>query len=238
MKKISLTHYKKLIPKGKITMIKVLLIDDHVSVAQGTKALLEQDTNYEVTINSSINHIFNLVQEIDFDIYLIDLHMPELNGIEISKKILEDNPQAKVIIYTGFEIDLHFNLITKTRISGFISKTASREQIINTIECVLRGETIIPLDLFWQLRRSTYKYEPANTKDQSLRDITLSEREQDILLAVSKGYTNREISDRLLISQRSVEYALTGVFSKLEVKSRTEALMKAKKFKLLSFIDV
>jgi two-component system competent response regulator ComA len=213
-------------------MIKILLIDDHLAVAQGTKVLIEQEPEYHVTICSTPSELFLLIKDESFDILLIDINMPEINGLELSKEILTLYPLSRIIIYTGFDISFHINLITEIKVSGFISKTASREQIINTIECVLSGNTIIPLDIFWKLRCDTFMYDTSD-KENALNNITLNEREQNILVAVSNGYTNREISELLLISQRSVEYALTNIFNKLNVKSRTEALMKIKTYNLL-----
>lgn len=216
-------------------MIKILLVDDHLAVAQGTKVLIEQEPKYHVTICSRPSDIFLLIEDMNFDIFLIDINMPEINGLELSKKVLTLYPLSRIIIYTGFDISLHINLIAEIKVSGFISKTASREQIINTIECVLSGNTIIPIELFWRLRCDAFMYDESG-KDNAL-NITLNEREQNILVAVSNGYTNKEISELLLISQRSVEYALTNIFNKLKVKSRTEALMKVKTYSLLSLTD-
>lgn len=218
-------------------LINILLIDDHVAVAEGTKALLEHDDRFQVSICYEVSALHKTIESKNFEIFLFDLNMPELNGIELSKQLLQRYPDSRIIIYTGFDIKPHFNLIVETGISGFISKTASREQIVRTIECVSRGEVIIPLDLFRELRR-TQSTARVIEDDKLLSDITLNEREQQILIAVSKGLTNKEISEYIMLSQRSIEYSLTNIFEKLKVKSRTEALMKAKKYNLISPVSI
>ncbi|MBT2573732.1 response regulator transcription factor [Bacillus sp. ISL-51] len=215
-------------------MIKILLIDDHIGVAQGTKAILEKSDRMEVTILSHSKEVLNHLKHYEYDLILLDLYMPELNGMELSKMILRESPDQKIIIYTGFDIPAHFNLLVEVGISGFISKSSTEEQMIKVIECVIEGDTIIPTHLFKQLRRTEANMFNIDKLEDRIRDITLNEREQDILAGVAEGMTNRELSAKLLISQRAVEYILTGVYNKLGVKSRTEALIKANRYSLIS----
>lgn len=218
-------------------MINILLVDDHIAVAEGTKALLEQDDRFQVSVCSEISVLDKIIEVEHFDVFLFDLYMPEINGIELSKQILQTYPDSRIIIYTGFDINPHFNLIVEAGISGFISKTSSREQIVRTIEGVLRGEAVIPLELFRELRR-TQCTSSMMEGDEIINEITLSEREQQILQAIANGLTNKEISQALKYSQRTVEYSLTHIFEKLHVKSRTEALRKARKHHLISLVDI
>ncbi|YCA44464.1 response regulator transcription factor [Bacillus sp. JZ8] len=217
-------------------MIKILLVDDHIGVAQGTKAILEKKGEMEVDILGDSKDTFTAIEECCYDILLIDLYMPTLNGLELSKQILDKYPNEKILIYTGFDIGTHFNLLVEAGVVGFISKSAPEEKIIASIQLALQGETVISTELFRQLRRtevsSAQGTEPI--KEPLIRDLTLNEREQYILSGVAEGLTNRELSSELLISQRAVEYILTGIFKKLGVKSRTEALIKATKHSLIT----
>ncbi len=216
----------------------ILLVDDHIGVAQGTKAILERRGTMEVTLLSCSGQVMEHLQNQNrpYDLILLDLYMPELNGMELAKLILDDNAEARIIIYTGFEIATHFNMMVNIGICGFISKSLPEEQMVKAIECAIQGDTLIPTYLFKQLRRQEISISEQDIEDvpESLRDITLNEREQDILMGVAEGLTNRELSAKMLISQRAVEYVLTGVYNKLGVKSRTEALIKAKRYSLLS----
>ncbi|WP_100330155.1 response regulator transcription factor [Bacillus xiapuensis] len=217
-------------------MINMILVDDHRAVAEGTKALLEQDGRFFVHICSDESGIYGIMETTNIDILLIDLYMPGLNGVELSKRILDNFPHARIIIYTGFDLGQHFNLIVETQVSGFISKSASREQIVNAIEAALRDEVVIPIQLFRQLRRGPMV--SAVPKEGKLSDINLTKREVYILMAISEGRTNKEIAQQLNYSQRTIEYSITNLFDKLQVKSRTEALSKARKYQLLPIVHI
>jgi two-component system competent response regulator ComA len=159
--------------------------------------------------------------------------MPVMNGIELTKIILRYNPDAIILIYTGFDLIAHYNLLIETGVSGFISKAATKEQLITAIKCSLREEAVIPLQLLKQLRRVAAQPSTSDGQ-QELGYITLSDKEQKILEGISKGLTNKAIAVELSMSQRTIEYNLTKIFSKLGVSSRIEALMKAREYGLLS----
>lgn len=216
-------------------MVRILIVDDHPAVGTGTKTMLEQESDMQVDVISDSLQAENFIKEKEYDVMLLDLYMPGLNGVELSKKIKSTYPDMKVLIYTGFDINTHFNLLVESNISGFVSKTATKDQLVTAIRCALREEVVIPLHLFKQLRRveAHASHERCEGNEDALT-ISLNEKEQQILNEVSKGLTNRHIAQNLHMSQRSVEYTLTGVFNKLEVRSRTEALMKAKELGLIS----
>lgn len=208
-------------------MRKVLLVDDHTAVAEGTKKLIESDPDFQVdTITSSIAARDQLKKE-SYDVVLIDLNMPDLNGLELTEQIIRENSDVIILIYTGFDFYSYFNLLIEAGVSGFISKTATQEQIVTSIRCALRGEVVLPIQLVKQLRKEEAKV------DDELRDISLNKKELAILAEVAKGLTNRIIAENLVMSQRTVEYHLTAIFNKLGVQSRTEALTKSKKLGLM-----
>lgn len=214
-------------------MIKVLIIDDHPAVGEGTKAIIEEDFDMKAYVISDSENALEILNKEKFDVYIVDLYMPKLNGIELTKIILQKNSDAKILIYTGFDIATHFNLLIEAGVSGFISKTDSKEQLITAIKCTLREDSVIPTQLLKQLRR--VRSSPTTTEGiENLGNISLSVLEQQILDRVSKGQTNKAIAIELSMSQRTIEYNLTKIFSKLGVSSRTEAFIKAKEYGLLS----
>lgn len=214
-------------------MINVLIVDDHPVVGEGTRSLIAQEEDMTATVIIESENIVSLVKEEKYDIYLIDLYMPKINGIELTKIILQIEPEAKIIIYTGFDLASHYNLLVEAGVTGFINKTAKREQLITSIRCALREEAVISLQLLRQLRRVSGS---SSTTDeiQTIGDLSLTNKEQQILDGVSKGITNKAIAINLSMSQRNVEHHLTKVFMKLGVGSRTAALLKAQEFGLLS----
>ncbi|MFB6467471.1 response regulator [Cytobacillus sp. Hz8] len=214
-------------------MIHVLIVDDHPAVGEGTRAIIEQESDMKADVITDSEQVIHTIQNKSYEVYLIDLYMPKLNGLGLTKLILQHDPDATILIYTGFDIVTHYNLLIDAGIAGFISKTATREQLVTAIRCALRDEAVIPLQLLKQLRR-VETGPTTNEGLQNLGDITLSSKEQQILDGIAKGLTNKAIAINLSMSQRTIEYNLTKIFSKLGVSSRTEALMKAKEFGLLS----
>ncbi len=159
--------------------------------------------------------------------------MPYRSGMELAQAILRVKSEAIILIYTGFDIMTHYNLLMDSGVAGFISKTATAEQLITSIRCALRGEVVIPLQLLKKLRR--VKAIPSTAKGQKASgDLTLPDWEQQILNGVAKWLTNKEIAAGIAMSKRTIEYDLSKVFLKLGVSSRTEALMKAQQSGLLS----
>lgn len=214
-------------------MIKLLIVDDHPAVGEGTKSMLEQESDIEVDVIFNSLEAEGRVKSHSYDVLLLDLYMPNLNGIELAKKIKQFSDDIKIIIYTGFDLNTHFNLLSEADISGFVSKTATKEQLLTVIKCALREEVVLPMHLFKQLRRTNPTVSDNVNNFQRLA-ISLNEKEQTILDEVSRGLTNREIAEKLHMSQRSVEYSLTSIFNKFGVRSRTEALIKGKELGLIS----
>ncbi|WP_047152348.1 response regulator transcription factor [Aneurinibacillus tyrosinisolvens] len=217
-------------------MIRILLVDDHPSVGEGSKNMIEQEEDLQVTIVLSGTEALDILRKETFDLFLFDLHMPVISGLELTQRVIAQDSDAKVLIYTGFEIDPHFNLLIEAGASGFISKTATREQLITTLRCALRNEAVVPVSLLKQLRRTDARIVVSQEGDL-LEGVSINEKEQDILSEVSRGKSNKEIAQALLMSQRTVEYHLTRIFSKLSVRSRAEAISKAKELGLLPSIE-
>nr|MDH3174964.1 response regulator transcription factor [Bacillus pumilus] len=208
-------------------MKKILVIDDHPAVMEGTKSILESDQQLSVDCLSPDaeaaflkTHDFSI-----YDVILMDLNLGDINGMDIAKQILETNQQVKIIIYTGYEVDDYFEEAIRVGLHGAISKTETKDKIIEYIHRTLQGEVVIQLSYLKKLiSQQQEKPEQAQQTDHEL----LTERECLILREVEKGYTNQEIADVLHLSKRSIEYSLTSIFNKLNVGSRTEAVLIAK----------
>lgn len=121
-------------------MIRILLVDDHPSVCEGTKTMIEQDPDMEVTVSYHSPEALEIAKTQEFDVMLFDLNIPVISGLELTKRLMGINPDFRILIYTGYEISSNFNLLVEAGVSGIISKTASREQLLNAIRCALRGK--------------------------------------------------------------------------------------------------
>lgn len=213
-------------------MINILVVDDHPSIGEGTKVIIEQQEDMKADVINESEKVVDWLSERKYDVYVVDLFMPKLNGVELAKAILRGDPDAVILIYTGYDIMTHYNLMMDAGVTGFISKTASSEQLITAIRCALRGEVVVPLQLLRQLRNAEIR--TLGIEDHpNLADVVLSTRERQILSQVAEGLTNRAIGLNLNMSQRTIESSLTKVFTKLGVSSRIEAYLKAKEYELL-----
>jgi len=212
----------------------ILLVDDHRSVVEGTKMLIESEPDMSVTIETDVYLVPDLIRLREFDVILLDLYMPNVNGADLARKLLEYVPDAVILIYSGFEIAPHFNLLMESGVSGFISKTSTREELIQAIRCAARKQAIIPMQLLRQLRRQ----EIVVQGEQGRESTVITQDEDRLLRELAKGKSNKEISKTLMISQRSLEYSLTELFQKLHVNSRVEVIKKAKSLGILPTEDL
>ncbi|WKB35918.1 response regulator transcription factor [Terrilactibacillus sp. S3-3] len=203
----------------------MLVIDDHAMVTYGTKAVLEKE-GFDVDTLPGATRLQAVLKNKRYDLYLVDLNMPDIDGTEAMEQILSNDPDAKVLIYTGYdtEIKLLFVYMITKGASGVISKSASIETLIASLKAALRDEVILPISLFRQL---------GTEEAASPSEVELNDKEYQIMVGVMDGKTNKEIAEWLLISQRTVEKYLTSIFQKLGVHSRVGALNKAKKLGIL-----
>jgi two-component system, NarL family, competent response regulator ComA len=111
-------------------MIEILLVDDHPLVGEGTKLIIENEKDMKVHIETSSLQALEQAKLQSFDVMLFDLKMPEMDGFELTKKVLALDPKANILIYTGFEIFPHLDLLMESGAMGFIPKTATKDQFI------------------------------------------------------------------------------------------------------------
>lgn len=207
-------------------MIHILVVDDHPAVREGTRAILETDPEVKVDF---LNPPFTVeaLEKADFtpfDVILMDMNLGDINGMELSKGIIQKTDQCKVILYTGYDVEDYFDEAIRMGIHGAISKTEPKEKILAYIRSSLNNEIVLNYDYF----RNILSQQKGKACNQEIEHEHLSAREKSILQEVEKGLTNQEIADKLHLSKRSIEYSLTAIFNKLNVGSRTEAVLIAK----------
>ncbi|GGO01588.1 response regulator transcription factor [Saccharibacillus kuerlensis] len=216
-------------------MLNILLLDDHPAVTEGTKLILEKDQEFRVTAFDKFDGLIEIVQQQHFDVMLFDLFMPPFNGIDLASEVIKHVPDACILIYTGFDIGPHLNRLIDAGLSGYVPKTSTREQLVGAIRCAMRREVVLPLDVFRDMRKN--QQEAVAERPASSRP-SLLERDIEILQQISQGKGNRLIAEQMCMSQRSLEYQLTHLFQKLGVKSRIEAVGKAKDIGILDQIVI
>ncbi|MGE7111650.1 response regulator [Lysinibacillus sp. NPDC047702] len=202
-------------------MIQILLVDDHPVVLEGTKALLQNVEDFEIGVAYDSTNALQLMNENNFDVFLVDINMQPVNGIELAKMIKNLCPNARIILYTGYDLQDYYDLILSKEIDGLLSKAVMKDQVIHTIRGVLRDDLVISND-FVDYINQKFKHSTINSQ------TALTEKELAILELVAKGYTNKAIAIEQSLTQRTVENYLTKIFARLNVESRAEAVAMAK----------
>lgn len=207
-------------------MYKVILVDDHYIVRQGLEFLLSTVDDLEIVQGFSNGQDFiNYMKTEDCpDLILLDLVMPEMNGIEITEWMKAHYPEVKILVLTSYADDEHvISAITKGA-DGYEMKDVEPQQLIRTIHCVLNGEKIIHPEAQQVIDAMSKKPHYTNK---------LSKRETEVLKEMVKGKTNREIAETLFVSEKTVKTHVSHIFSKLQVTDRTQAAIYAIENKLI-----
>ena len=206
--------------------MKVLIVDDHPIVLEGSKNLFSDITNIDVTTTTEVKETYRYAKEQAFDVYLIDVNLPEMNGVDLAAVIKEEHSQAIVILYTGDNIEDYYSLILEKKVNGLLSKTSTKAHILRVLYASLENQLVVP-DNFLDYIHETM------TMQHGKKKLQLNEREKKILQYVVKGYTNQAIAIELNLTQRTIERNLSQIYHVLGVGSRTEAVVAAKELQLI-----
>jgi len=202
---------------GKSPPIRVLLADDHVVLRQGLALIIESAPDTRVVAQASDGN--EAVEQYFLhhpDVVLLDLRMPRLDGVEVIEKIRARAPEARFILLTAFGGDEDVFRGFHAGASAYLLKSASREELLRCIRSVYKGETIVPAAIASKLAERVAR--PA-----------LTQRQMDVLRLVAAGLCNKDIADRLNISEGTVKSHVNQVLQKLGVTRRTEAVAMAMK---------
>lgn len=207
-------------------MQRIILVDDHHIVRQGLEFLLSTVENLEVIEGFSDGESFlNYIAENELpDIVLLDLVMPNMNGIEITEKLKTTYPQIKILVLTSYIDDEHVISAIDKGADGYEMKDVEPEQLIDSINRVLNGEKIIH-------PQAQNVIESVNKKPHMTNK--LSKREIEVLTEMVKGKTNKEIAATLFVSEKTVKTHVSHIFNKLQVTDRTKAAIYALENKLI-----
>ncbi len=206
--------------------IRVLVADDHPVVRNGLSQLCEVEEDLECIAKvEDGEQAIRLTKELVPDVAIIDIAMPKMNGIEAAKQIKKDCPATAVLVISAYKYDYYILACFKAGIDGYLLKDTPPTEIANAIRTVHAGKGVFDLEATGKLMRDL-----ATNKDMgSLGSIEIGVRELEVLKLAAKGWGNKEIADKLCISEHTVGSHFAHTFRKLGVKSRTEALLYALK---------
>jgi DNA-binding NarL/FixJ family response regulator len=212
-------------------MIKVLLADDQDILVEGLKLILGMEKDIEITgIVNNGKTAYEACKWKKPDVVLMDIQMPELNGVEATAMIKKDFPEIKIIVLTTFNDDQYIYDALKNGASGYLLKDTSPSEIAKAVRTVYNGGALIQsevavkvIDKFSQLANK------AVDKIIDKRAELLTEREIEILQLIAEGKNNKEIADQLFLSQGTVKNHITRVLIKLDLRDRTQLAVFALK---------
>jgi DNA-binding NarL/FixJ family response regulator len=212
------------------------LADDHVLVREGTRQLLSQEPDLLVVAEAGDGEeAVRLAAETHPDVALIDIAMPKLNGIEATKQIKSISPTTAVLILSAYDDDQYVFALLEAGAAGYLLKNVRGRELIEAVRSVYAGESVLhPVIARKVIDRLNL---PVSSTSEETTDQSLTERELEVLSLAAKGLSNKDIADQLYLSARTVQAHLSTIFSKLEVGSRTEAVVLALRRGWLSLDD-
>lgn len=200
--------------------IQVLLVDDHAMLRAGIRQFLEKDPAIRVVAEAGNGKLAQpLVARHQPDVIVLDIKMPEMNGVEFTKWLKAHQPDSRILILSAFDDDPYVLATLRAGANGYVLKTASPVELAAAVKKVYAGQSALDPAVAQKAMMGMMGGNSA--------EISLTHREHDVLQAAASGLTNREIGEQLAISDRTVQAHLAKVYRKLDVNTRTEAVTAA-----------
>jgi two-component system, NarL family, response regulator LiaR len=205
-------------------MIRLLLCDDHAMFRQGLRSILETEEDVRIIGEAATGReAVRFALETRPDVILMDIQMPEMDGVKATQTILDEAPEAKVIILTMYRQDRYVFEAIKAGARGYMLKDADSSELIEAIRRVAEGETLLSAEMAASILNEFRKVKEELPDEH--HDLT--EREATILRLLAHGASNQQIADELNVSEKTVRNRLSEIFSKLRINNRTQAALYA-----------
>ncbi len=201
----------------------VVVVDDHDLARAGLRSLLSGERGIQVVGEASTGKdALNLCRRLRPDLVLMDVRMPDMNGLVVTRQIKYESPATSVILFTMYETADYLVEALQAGAAGYLLKGSSRTEIVSTVRRVLAGEPVLRPDLVLDLLRRM-----SGPKQETRVASPLTDREQDVLRLIVLGHTNREIAETLSLTVSTVKTHVEHVIRKLDVSDRTQAAVRA-----------
>jgi len=213
---------------------KILLVDDHPLFREGLKAIISRKSQYEIIGEAgNAKEAMDLVRKLTPDLILLDIALPDQNGIVLTREILKVLPKTRILIVS---MHTQIDYILKTfqaGASGYVVKESASEKLLQGMECVLQGETFMDSSVSQNILKKLIKVPEKKGKTPETRYDTLSPREQEIMVLLVEGKSAKQIAEKLCISAKTAENHRSNILQKLELHSTIELLRYAMKIGLV-----
>jgi DNA-binding NarL/FixJ family response regulator len=211
---------------------RILIADDHAMVRDGVRNLVNQINDVEIVGEaSSGNQTLDLFAKLKPDLLIIDISMPDINGMDVSRNILSANPGANIVILSMYDDHDYISRCIEYGVKGYVVKNESSAELENAIKAVLNGKNYFSRqaqDIIFK----KYSQNVSNKKNTGI-DINLTKREIEIIKLIAEGLTSQEMANKLFISHRTVETHRANLMKKMNVKNAVELVRKAQQLQLI-----
>ena len=211
---------------------KILIADDHAMVRDGVKNLINQNKELMVVGEaSSGKEALELFDQLQPDLVIIDISMPDINGMEVSKAMLAKNPQANIVVLSMYDDEDYISRCLEYGVKGYVIKNESGSELEFAIRSVLSGKNYFSRHAQDAIFK---KYSQAVTRKRHQEgSVKLTNREVEIVKLISEGLTSQQMADKLFISPRTVETHRANLMKKMSVKNAIELVKKAQQLQLI-----
>ena len=208
-----------------MSKIRLAIVDDHAVVLDGLKTMLNSFENLEVVYTTQSGQtLLNHFQSDTPDVLLMDIQMPDINGIDLCKQITRQYPSVKVIAFTSFDDSNYVKQIFRSGAKGYLLKNSDKQTIVKAVETVMQNEEYMDEPI-----KKILLQESITGQRRSLFEVPLTKREKEILKLIAEGLSSQEIADKLFISLRTVETHRLNLNQKLDVKNTAGLVKEAMK---------
>ena len=211
----------------------IMIVDDQLLFREGLKAVLdlEESINVISAVGSGKEALLGLDQNATLDLVLLDIRMPEMNGVETVKLIKENYPELKVLMLTTFNDEEYIMEALANGANGYVLKDIEIEKLVEAIHDAIGEKMILPPSVAAKLAQGLLKVSPQK-KSSALAELELSEREKEIAIMLTQGFSNKQIAIGLFISEGTVRNYISNIYSKIGVNDRTNAVISLKSYGL------
>jgi len=207
--------------------IKILLVDDQRLIREGLKTLLELEKDFKVVGEAKNGKdAVEQFRKLRPDVVLMDIRMPEMNGVQATQVIKMNYDSAKIIILTTFDEDEYVFEAIRAGAVGYLLKDVSSEEIASAVRIVSQGGALLQPNVTKKILKEFSTLEKPLLRSENIK---LSERDKEIVSLVARGLTNSEIAEKLFLSEGTVKNYISNIFSKLGAKNRASLIEIARK---------
>lgn len=216
---------------------KILVVDDHAMLREGMRNLLEQEKDFELVGEASDGEeAVRIAGDLKPDIIVMDIVMPRLNGVEATKQIKAVNPASAILILTAYSDIRYIIGLLEAGACGYLLKNSPGKDVVKAIRAVRAGESVLDPEVTRKLVQRLANLSKSPEERETSGHLT--SREMEILKWASRGLSNKEMSEKLFISLRTVKAHMTNIFNKLGCSSRTDAIIKGLKQGYIDLDDI